>query len=132
MSRSGRRWAVVGVLVALPTAATLWWFLVPNWQARAVTSVVGDSESTTLDVTVAHEDCGTGDPRVNVSEDAGTLALSAEYDEGRRGCNDEGRLTVVSVELDEPLGNRTIEVRTLGRGVDCDIAGDDLRRCVER
>lgn len=69
----------------------------------APSSVVGSSESTTLDVTVAHEDCGTGDPRVNVEEGLDVVALTAEYDEGRRGCNDEGRLTTISVDLDEAV-----------------------------
>lgn len=132
MTRSARNWLLVGMLLALPVLVAIWWFVVPNWHARGITSVVGSSESTALEVTVAHEDCGTGDPRVNVDEGPDVVALTAEYDEGRRGCNDEGRLTTVVVDLEEPVGNRTIEVRTLGRGVECDIAGDDLRRCVER
>lgn len=61
----------------------------PTWQAAA-TSVAGSSGSTVLDVTVAHEDRGTGDPRLNVSDDADTVALSAEYDEGRSGCKPRG------------------------------------------
>jgi len=129
---SRRRWAVVGAVVAVLLAFAYWRLAMPNWQARAVTYVAGSSESAVLDVTVAHEDCGTGEPRVNVSEDADTVALSAEYDEGRSGCNDIGQFTTIAVQLDEPLGNRTIEVRTLGRGIDCDVAGDDLRRYVER
>lgn len=60
-----------------------------------------------------------------------TVTVSAKYDEGSSGCNDVGRLTTISVELDAVLGDRTIEVRTLGRGVECNIAGDDVPRCVE-
>lgn len=118
VTRSGRRWVAVAAVAAVLLAFAYWRLAMPNWQARAVTSVAGSSESTVLDVTVAHEDCGTGDPRVNVSEAAEVVALSAEYDEGRSGCNDIGQSTTISVELDQPLGNRTVEVRTLGRGVD--------------
>lgn len=88
----------------------------------------GAPGSRTLQVSVAHNECGTGDPRVNVEEGDAVL-LSAEFDQGRGSCDDIGLTTKVSVDLARALGDRTVEVRQVNdRSFRCDIGSDRCRR----
>lgn len=131
MWRGGRLWTWAGVGAVVALVLGLGWLTMrPNWQPRPIVAVEGTVDSHILDVTVAHEDCATGDPRVHATEpNADQIVLSAEYnDDG--DCNDVGLQTTVTVELAGEVGNRTVRVRTLDRELDCDIAGSDDPPCV--
>lgn len=117
--------AVVGLAVALMA----WSELRPNWEQRSIVAVEGAVNGHMLDVTVVHEDCGTGDPRVLVDEsDPDVVLLTAEYNAGGN-CDDVGLSTGVIVELREPLGEREVLINGAGPEVQCNIEGAEIARC---
>lgn len=110
MNGPGRqRGAVLGlVLVAVLVAGFVYLAVQPQWAARSIAEVIGATDSSTLDVTVNHNRCGNGGPRVKVTrESADSIVLSAEQDE-RGDCDDIGLTSIVTVELDAVLGERAI------------------------
>lgn len=101
-----------------------------DWEPRPIVAVSGPPDSSTLEVTVAHEFCGTGDPRVEVAAGRDTVVLSAEFDIGDGNCDTVGLQTTVDVDLDSALGDRTVEAQ-LARDLDFNIVGVNSDRCVE-
>lgn len=80
----------------------------PLGTERTIAEVNGAIDSSTLEVTVNHNECGNGGPRVRVTEQSDeAVVLRAEQNE-RRDCDDIGATSVISVELDAPLDERAI------------------------
>lgn len=130
MPRPGRLSRFVAVAIVVGVVVAFWWFgFRSNWQPRPIIEVSGSTESRTLEVTVAHEECGRGDPRVEVGDRVDAVVLAAKFDEGDGDCDSIGMQTRVSVQLDRVLGDRRIEVR-VSRDLDCDIRGADAIPCV--
>lgn len=101
-----------------------------DWERRPIVAVSGSPESRTLEVTVAHEFCGTGDPRIEIVDGTDAVVLLAEFDIGVNGnCDSVGLKTTVDAELDRVLGDRAVEVQ-FARDLDCRILGADSDRCV--
>ena len=121
--------SAIAIVTVISVVLLLGWLaLRPNWQPRSIVGVEGAVDSQILDVTVAHEDCGTGNPRVSARESGNdSVVLVAEYNE-RGDCNDIGLESTVTVELARELGDRTVSV-TIGREIDCEIAGRGGEPC---
>lgn len=106
---SRQRGAVLALLViAVLVAGIVYASLQPRWSERTIADVEGSADSTILTVTVNHNDCGNGGPRVRIIRQTEDLVeLRAEQDE-RGGCDDVGLTSVVTVEFDVPLGERQL------------------------
>lgn len=124
-------WAWAGVGVVLVLALVFGWLVLrPTWQPKSIVAVEGTVDGRTLDVTVVHEDCGSGDPRVHAGETSdGEVVLSAEYRKDRE-CDDVGVRSTITVKLAREVGDRAIRVARLGRDFDCDIAGRVDQPCI--
>lgn len=95
-------------LIAVLVAGLVYLSVQPQWATRSIAEVNGATDSSTLEVTVNHNRCGNGGPRVNVTrQSADSIVLSAEQDE-RGDCDDIGLTSTVTVELDALLGQRAI------------------------
>lgn len=134
MDTSGRglRIAVLVVLVAA-IAYLMWDMTRPEWEPIPVMGVVAESDSDEIAVVVLHSECRRG-PRVVVEETDEVVRLQPEQDVSA-GCDDVGITSQIDVELDAPLGDRTLElVRWAGAaGVadpTCEVDGQPDDRCV--
>ncbi len=131
--RRSRRWLLsIGfVLVVALAGAGIWFWEQLRWEDQEITRVEARSASATISVVVAHSSCG-HDPKVRLdAENAEMIRLSARLDV-RSGCDDEENFTTVEVSLDDPLGERRIDVdqpEQRYRGLACVV--DDRRsdRC---
>lgn len=132
MTRAGRWSRIILATAIVVGLGIVFWALGArsDWEPRPIVGVSGSPESSTLEVTVAHEFCGTGDPRVEVVDRTDTVVLSAEFDIGDGNCDSVGLQTTVDVDLDRALGDRAVEAQ-LARDLNCDIAGANSDRCVE-
>jgi hypothetical protein len=101
--------AVLALLViAVLVIGIVYASLQPRWSERTIADVEGSTDSTILTVTVNHNDCGNGGPRVRIIRQTDDLVeLHAEQDE-RSDCDDIGLTSVITVDLDAPLGERQL------------------------
>ena len=124
MNRPSRhRGAVLALLViAVIIAGVVYASLRPRWSERTIADVEGSADSTTLSVTVDHNECANGGPRVRiVDQSESVVELRAEQNE-RGGCDDIGLASVVTVDLDAPLRERQIVYE--GRGTAASVSAD--------
>jgi len=117
--------------IAVVIAGFIYLLVQPRWTERTIAEVNGAIGSPTLEVTVNHNDCGNGGPRVRLTEQtAEAVVLRAEQNE-RGDCNDIGLTSVIAVELDAPLGERAIlfEPEDQSGSVVCLIDGATTQSC---
>jgi hypothetical protein len=123
-----RVWIVLTILLAV--MATLVWVATrPNWQDEPIVAVAGATDSTSLQVTVRHKQCG-GRPRVHVSQSSTDfIGLRADYDE-QGDCDDIAVDTPVDVELEEALGARSLHIERADPALDCSVEGASEDICI--
>ena len=117
--------------IAVLIAGFIYLLVQPRWVERTIAEVSGAIGSSTLEVTVNHNQCGNGGPRVRVTEQtAEAVVLRAEQNE-RGNCDDIGITSVISVELDAPLGERAILIdpEEQSGSVVCTIDGATTQSC---
>lgn len=117
--------------IAVLIAGFIYLLVQPHWTERSIAEVNGAIGSSTLEVTVNHIECGSGGPRVRVTEQSDeAVVLRAEQNE-RGDCNDIGLTSVIAVELDAPLGERAIlfEPEEQSGSVVCTIDGATTQSC---
>ena len=117
--------------MAVLVAVLVFLLLQPSWSARTIAEVKDAPDSAKLEVTVNHNECGNGGPRVRVTEQSDqAVVLRAEQNE-RGGCDDIGLTSVIAVELDGPLGERAIlfEPEDQSGSVECIIDGASIEGC---
>lgn len=110
MKRPSRQQGAVLTLlvIAVLVIGIVYASLQPRWSERTIADVEGSADSRILTVTVNHNDCGNGGPRVRIIRQSEDLVeLHAEQDE-RGGCDDIGLTSVVAVDLEAPLGERQL------------------------
>lgn len=127
-----QRGAVLGLaLIAVMVAGFVYLSVQPQWASRSMAEVIGATDSSTLDVTVNHNRCGNGGPRVNVTrQSADSIVLSAEQDE-RGNCDDIGLTSIVTVKLGAALGQRAIRFQPEQQvgSVVCILDGERSDQC---
>lgn len=133
VSRQTRQRGAVLTLaaIALLIAGFIYLLVQPRWAERTIAEVNGAVVSSTLEVTVNHNECGNGGPRVRVTEQSDdAVVLRAEQNE-RGDCDDIGLTSVVTVELDAPLGERAIlfDPEEQSGSVVCTIDGATTQSC---
>ena len=133
VSRQTRQRGAVLTLVAIAVliAGFIYLLVQPRWTERTIAEVNGAIGSSNLEVTVNHNECGNGGPRVRVTEQtAEAVVLRAEQNE-RGDCNDIGLTSVITVELDAPPGERAIlfDPEEQSDSVVCTIDGATTQSC---
>jgi hypothetical protein len=133
VSRKTRQRGAVLTLVAIAVliAGFVYLLVQPRWTERTIAEVNGAIGSSQLEVTVNHNECGNGGPRVRVTEQSDdAVMLRAEQNE-RGDCVDIGLTSVITVELDAPLGERAIlfDPDEQSGSVVCTIDGATTESC---
>lgn len=118
------------VVIAIVIAGFVYALMQPRWSDRSISEVSGANDSSTLAVTVNHNQCGNGGPRVRVTQSAESVVLHAEQNE-RGDCDDVGLTSVVTVDLEAPLGQRQIrfDPQQGSESMVCDIDGRAVNQC---
>jgi hypothetical protein len=105
---TGRRSAIAYLLVVVGLIGLLVWSANrPDWEPVAVTEVAGEETGTQLSVTVRHSACPDG-PRVEVDEETEVVVRIRAEQNVAGDCDDVGLTTTLQVELERPLGDRSI------------------------
>lgn len=119
------------VVSAIVIAGFVYALMQPRWSDRSISEVSGATDSSTLAVTVNHNECGSGGPRVRVTQQSAEfVVLHAEQNE-RGDCHDVGLTSVVTVDLEAPLGQRQFrfDPKQGSDSVVCDIDGRAVNQC---
>lgn len=97
------------VVIGIAIAGFVYALNQPRWSDRSIAEVSGATDSSSLAVTVNHNQCGNGGPRVRVTQQsAESVVLHAEQNE-RGDCDGVGLTSVINVDLEAPLGQRQIQ-----------------------
>lgn len=120
------RLVLAAVILAITALIVVVVLSYDDWEARPIDRVDATSTGTSIGLTVSHNWCGE-DLRASVRQQSDTnVAVRIEQDVSG-DCEDIGLESTYTVELDEPLGDRTItgepSIRT------CVIDGGESDRC---
>jgi hypothetical protein len=98
-----------------------------DWEPQPIIRIEASSTGTAVELTVAHGRCSDEELRPEVSEQSDANVTVRVEQDVSGDCEDIGLRSTYTVELDEPLGSRTITGDPwIGQ---CIIDGADSDRC---
>lgn len=103
----------------------------PDWGPQPIVGISGAVDQESLEVTVVHGRCPSGDPVVRVDESATEVRIRAEQDV-HGDCEDVELHTMIEVDLDQPLADRPllVEPPREPHETDCAVTGRPDGACV--
>ncbi|MEM8745957.1 MAG: hypothetical protein AAGF91_04575 [Actinomycetota bacterium] len=101
---------IIVVVFGVAVAGIVYLAFRPQYDPRPITVIETSPEVDGVLVTVTHERCDAEEARASVDESEDVVVVRAEYDTSGTDCDDVGLETELVLTLDEPLGDRGVQV----------------------
>ena len=101
---------IIVVFFGVAVAGIVYLAFRPQYDPRPITVIETSPEVDGVLVTVTHERCDAEEARASVDESDDVVVVRAEYDTSGTDCEDIELETELVLTLDEPLGDRVVQV----------------------